>query len=295
MGYIKQTLFLLKIKLNILKMKTIESWIGLSDGELLRLILTHSTNILIAALILFVGFWLAKKVSKTVITVMKKKKTDESLASFISSIAGMGLKIMVVIVAIGQLGIEMTSFIAILGAAGLAIGMAFSGTLSNFAGGVMILFFKPFKIGDYVNVQGEEGVVKEILIFNTILTTLDNKTIILANGAVANGTITNFTKQKQRRVDWSFGIAYGDDLKVAKELLQKFIDEDKRILKDPESFIGLGELGDSSVNITTRAWVKTADYWGVFFDMNERVYTEFEAAGLSIPFPQMDVHIQKEA
>ncbi len=276
-------------------MNTIESWLGLSDGELQHLIITHSMNVFIAFLILIVGFWIAKKVSNTVSSGLKKKKTDESLAGFISSLASMGLKIMVIIVAIGQLGIEMTSFIAILGAAGFAIGMAFSGTLSNFAGGVMILFFKPFKIGDYVNVQGEEGVVKEILIFNTILTTVDNKTIILANGSVANGTITNFTKQKTRRVDWSFGIAYGDDLKVAKDLIQKFIDEDDRILKDPASFIGLGELGDSSVNITTRAWVNTADYWGVFFDMNERVYTEFDAAGLSIPFPQMDVHIQKEA
>ncbi len=276
-------------------MKTIESWFGMSDGELLSLILTHSTNIVIAILILVIGFWIANRVSRSVTSLLRKKKTDESLLSFISSLAGMGLKILVVIAAIGQVGVEMTSFIAILGAAGFAIGMAFSGTLSNLAGGVMILFFKPFKIGDYVVVQGEEGVVKEILIFNTILTTLDNKTIILANGAVANGTVVNYTKQETRRVDWVFGIAYGDDLKVAKELLQKFIDEDDRILKDPEPFIGLGELGDSSVNITTRAWVKTADYWGVFFDMNERVYTEFEAAGLSIPFPQMDVHIQKEA
>ncbi len=276
-------------------MKTIEAWLGFSDGELTRLIVNHTTNVIIAIAIIFIGFWITKKVSNAVTKLLQKKKTDESLTSFISSIASMGLKILIVIAAIGQLGIEMTSFIAILGAAGLAIGMAFSGTLSNFAGGVMILFFKPFKIGDYVNVQGEEGIVKEIQIFNTILTTLDNKTIILANGAVANGTVTNFTKQEHRRVDWSFGIAYGDDLKVAKDLLKKFIDEDERILKDPEPFIGLGELGDSSVNITTRAWVKTADYWGVFFDMNERVYTEFEGAGLSIPFPQMDVHIQKEA
>jgi len=158
----------------------------------------------------------------------------------------------------------------------------------------MILLFKPFKVGDYVHMQGEEGSVKEVLIFNTILTTLDNKVIILANGAVANGTITNFTKAKKRRVDWEFGIAYGDDLKQAKLLLSRFMDEDSRILKDEGNFIGLGALGDSSVNITVRAWVETEDYWNVFFAMNERVYNEFGAAGLSIPFPQMDVHLKSE-
>ena len=211
-------------------MEKLESWLGMGKGELWQVIVSNVLNIAIAFAVLFIGFWLAKKVKKTVTKILHKKKTDESLTSFISSLAGMGLKIMIVIVAIGQLGIEMTSFIAILGAAGLAIGMAFSGTLSNFAGGVMILFFKPFKIGDYVNMQGEEGTVKEILIFNTILTTLDNKIIILANGAVANGTITNFTKAENRRVDMVFGIAYGDDLKIAKELLLKFIAEDTRIL-----------------------------------------------------------------
>lgn len=159
----------------------------------------------------------------------------------------------------------------------------------------MILFFKPFKIGDYVNMQGEEGTVEEVLIFNTILSTIDNKIVILANGAVANGTIVNYTKAENRRVDWSFGIAYGDDLQVAKELLNKFIAEDTRILKSPAPFVGLGELGDSSVNLATRAWVNHSDYWDVHFDMNERVYNEFGAAGLSIPFPQMDVHVQKEA
>ncbi|HIP32672.1 MAG TPA: mechanosensitive ion channel [Crocinitomicaceae bacterium] len=276
-------------------MNKIESWLGMGKGELWSLIVSNAANLAIAAAILFVGFWITKRVSKSVTKMLHKKKTDDSLTSFISSLVGMGLKIMVVIAAIGQLGIEMTSFIAILGAAGFAIGMAFSGTLSNFAGGVMILFFKPFKIGDYVNMQGEEGVVKEVLIFNTILSTLDNKIIILANGAVANGTIVNYTKAENRRVDMTFGIAYGDDLKVAKGLLMKFINEDDRILKDPAPFVGLGELGDSSVNITTRAWVNHTDYWGVYFDMHERVYNEFEAAGLSIPFPQMDVHVQKEA
>ena len=276
-------------------MHKIEELLGMNTGELGDILFNLGTRIAIAIAVLIIGFWLAKMMANGVVKVLKKRNTDESLIGFMRSLTSMGTKTLVVITAASQLGVEMTSFIAILGAAGFAIGMAFSGTLSNFAGGVMILLFKPFKIGDYVNMQGEEGAVKEILIFNIILTTLDNKIIILANGAVANGTITNFTKAEKRRVDWVFGIAYGDDLKVAKDLLTKFISEDNRIIEGDDNFIGLGELGDSSVNITVRAWVKTDDYWGVFFDMNERVYNEFGQAGLSIPFPQMDVHVQKEA
>ena len=276
-------------------MEKIESWLGMDKGGLLDGIVSIGTKLAIAIAVLVIGFWIANKLSSTIRKVLTKKETDPSLVSFLTSLAGMGIKILVIITAISQLGIEMTSFVAILGAAGLAIGMAFSGTLSNFAGGVMILFFKPFKVGDLVQMQGVEGIVKEVLIFNTILHTLDNKVVILANAGVANGTIVNFTKAENRRVDMTFGISYGDDLKVAKELLTKFINEDKRILKDPEPFVAMGDLGDSSVNITTRAWVYHDDYWGVYFDMHERVYNEFGAAGLSIPFPQMDVHIQKEA
>ena len=275
-------------------MKELEKMLGMNTGSLSALLIDVGIRIAITLAILIIGFWIAKVVSKAVVKVLKKRGADDSLVSFMRSLTSIGLKVLVLITAMSQLGVEMTSFVAILGAAGLSIGLAFSGTLSNFAGGVMILLFKPFKVGDYVNMQGEEGTVKEILIFNTNLTTLDNKIIILANGAVANGTVTNFTKAEKRRVDWVFGIAYGDDLKVAKVLLDKFISEDERILKEGANFIGVGELGDSSVNITVRAWVKTEDYWNVFFAMNERVYNEFGNAGLSIPFPQMDVHMQKE-
>lgn len=275
-------------------MKEIDEWFGLNEGTIAGLAAEIGIRLATALLILFVGFWLARQLSKGFKKILVRRETDESLTTFLTSLTSIGLKVMVIISVITQLGVEMTSFVALLGAAGLAIGMAFSGTLSNFAGGVIILLLKPFKVGDYVQTQGEEGVVKEVQIFNTILTTLDNKVIILANGAVANDTIINFTKAKKRRVDWSFGIAYGDDLKVAKELLSKFIKEDSRVLQKEENFVGLGELGDSSVNVTVRAWVKVEDYWAVFFDMNERVYTEFDAAGLSIPFPQMDVHVQNE-
>lgn len=276
-------------------MDKIESMLGFEAGEFVEFLLGIGVKLAISIAVIVIGFWVANKLSKTVRKVLTKKETDASLVGFLSSLTSTGLKILVLVTAITQLGVEMTSFIAILGAAGFAIGMAFSGTLANFAGGVMILFFKPFKIGDYVNMQGEEGTVEEVLIFNTILSTIDNKIVILANGAVANGTIVNYTKAENRRVDWSFGIAYGDDLQVAKELLNKFIAEDTRILKSPAPFVGLGELGDSSVNLATRAWVNHSDYWDVHFDMNERVYNEFGAAGLSIPFPQMDVHVQKEA
>ncbi|MFT5861091.1 MAG: small conductance mechanosensitive channel [Flavobacteriaceae bacterium] len=269
---------------------------GYTQDEMIEATVSVGLKILIATAILVIGLWITKMIVKKINKVLNTREMDQSLRGFLSSLTSAGLKVLIVITAIGQLGIEMTSFVAILAAAGLAIGMAFSGTLSNFAGGVMILVFKPFKIGDLVNTQGEEGIVSEVLIFNTILKTLDNKVIILANGSVANGTITNYTKADKRRVDWVFGIGYGDDLKVAKELLLKFTSEDSRIISEPAApFVALGELGDSSVNITVRAWTKTADYWGVFFDMNERVYNEFDQAGLSIPFPQVDVHMKKEA
>jgi small conductance mechanosensitive channel len=275
-------------------MNEIDNWFGLNEGTIAGLAAEIGVRLATSLLILIIGFWFARQLSKGFRNILVRRKTDESLTSFLTSLTNTGLKVMVIISVITQLGVEMTSFVALLGAAGLAIGMAFSGTLSNFAGGVIILLLKPFKVGDYIETQGEEGVVKEVQIFNTVLTTVDNKVIILANGGVANGTIVNFTKAEKRRVDWSFGIAYGDDLKVAKELLTKFINEDSRVLQEEVNFVGLGELGDSSVNITVRAWVKVEDYWAVFFDMNERVYTEFEAAGLSIPFPQMDVHVQNE-
>lgn len=275
-------------------MNQMEDWLGIKQDKIVGILIDFGFRIVLAITILVIGFWIAKAMGSAVERILISRKADQSLIGFMRSLTSIGLKALVVVTAISQLGVEMTSFVALLGAAGLAIGMAFSGTLSNFAGGVMILLFKPFKVGDYVHMQGEEGSVKEVLIFNTILTTLDNKVIILANGAVANGTITNFTKAKKRRVDWEFGIAYGDDLKQAKLLLSRFMDEDSRILKDEGNFIGLGALGDSSVNITVRAWVETEDYWNVFFAMNERVYNEFGAAGLSIPFPQMDVHLKSE-
>ena len=273
-------------------MAWLEEVFGIKYTDVTHFLVKIGTNLLLCIVILIVGFWLSKIASRGLRKILRKSNTDEGLVTFSTSFVSMVLKILVVVSAISQLGIEMTSFVALLGAAGLAIGLAFSGTLSNFAGGIMILVLKPFKVGDIVFTQGEKGIVKEIQIFNTYLYTTDNKVIILPNGPVANGNITNFTKADTRRVDWLFSIAYGDDFEKAKNLLQQFIEEDTRILTDPEIFIGIQMLANSSVNITVQVWVQTDDVNPVFYDLNERVYNEFEKAGLHFPYPQMDVHIK---
>ena len=254
----------------------------------------YGLNLAVSTAVLIIGLIIAKRLSKMFAKILKKRDFEPSLQGFLVSLVSILSRILVVLTALTQLGVEMTSFVALLGAAGLAIGMAFSGTLGNFAGGVMILIFRPYKVGDLILAQGEQGIVQQIQIFNTILLTLDNKTVIIPNGALANGNITNFTHQEIRRVDFTVGIAYGDDYDTAKATLQRFIDEDERILGDQNNFIGLGNLGDSSVNITLRAWCKTEDYWDVFFLINERIYKEFGQNGLNIPFPQMDVHLHNE-
>lgn len=267
---------------------------GYSMKEITDTAVGIGTKIAIAVVILIIGFWITKRVVKRINKVLSKREMDEGLKTFLGSLTSIGLKALIVITAISQLGIQMTSFVAILGAAGLAIGMAFSGMLSNFAGGVMLLVFKHYKVGDFVKIQGEEGVVKEIQIFNTILQTLGNKIIILPNGPVANGNITNFTSMDTRRVDFSFGFGYGENFNLAKETVHNIVIQDSRILNDPAPFYGLGSMGDSSVNMTVRVWCKTSDYWDVHFDLNEKVYAAFEATeGLSIPYPQMDVHVSQ--
>lgn len=262
---------------------------------LMDFVVEYGLKIIGGVAFLIIGLWVAKIISKNVKKIMIKKEMDEALIGFIGSLLGIGLKALVVISTMGMIGIEMTSFIAILGAAGLAVGLALQGTLQNFAGGTLILILKPYKIGDYVSMQGYDGVVKEIQIFNTILTTVDNKTIIIPNGSISTSSLINFSTQRTRRVDWKFGVAYGSDYKTVKDTIQNILDADKRILKDPATFIGLGEMADSSINFTTRAWVNAADYWGVFFDVNKEIYETFNKKGIEIPFPQMDVHMNKQA
>jgi len=275
-------------------MNWLKDLFGVSYTDVNQFLVRMGTNLIVCIIILVVGFWLAKFLSKGIRKVLRKSNTDEGLVTFLTSFLSMVMKILVVITAISQIGIEMTSFVALLGAAGLAIGMAFSGTLSNFAGGIMILVIKPFKVGDLILAQGEKGFVKEIQIFNTYLYTTDNKVIILPNGAVANGNITNFTKAELRRVDWVISISYGDDIDIAKKALNQFALEDARIETDPAPYIGLALLNASSVDLTLRVWTHVDNYNEVFFDMNEKVYREFKQLGLNFPFPQMDVHVKKE-
>jgi small conductance mechanosensitive channel len=251
----------------------------------------YGPKLLGAIAVLIIGGWLIKAVNKGVSKGLKKSKVDSALEPFIKGIVSILLKVLLFISVLTMVGIEMMSFTALIAAAGLAVGMALSGTLQNFAGGVMILIFKPFKTGDFIDAQGYMGTVSEIQIFNTYLKTVDNKTIIIPNGGLSTSSMTNFSTEPNRRVDWKFGIGYGDSADKAKEVIKGLCDADERILKDPEVFIAISELGDSSVNFAVRAWVNAADYWGVFFEMNEKVYKTFAEEGLNIPFPQMDVHV----
>lgn len=254
----------------------------------------YAPDVIGAILVLIIGLWVISLLSKAFGRMMKKKDMDPSLQGFMKSMISVILKVLLFVSVMGMVGIEATSFIAIIGAAGLAIGLALQGTLQNFAGGVIILLFKPYKTGDFIEGAGHMGTVKEIKIFTTILNTPDNKLIIIPNAQLSNSSLTNFSAMETRRVDFTFGIAYGDDFDKAKNVLLDLINADERIQKDPEPFIALSELADSSVNIVVRVWAKGADYWGIFFDMNEKVYKTFTKEGLNIPFPQMDVHLIKE-
>lgn len=247
-----------------------------------------------AIVALIIGLWFIRVITNGLAKLMKARNVDDSLQPFLISLLNIALKTLLVVSVLSMLGIEMTSFVAILGAAGLAVGMALSGTLQNFAGGVMILIFKPFKVGDVITSQGYTGTVYEIQIFNTILKTPDNKHIIIPNGGLSTSSLVNFSKETTRRVDWTFGIGYGDDIDKAKSVLQQLIDDDQRIKNDPEPFIAVSELADSSVNFTVRVWVNAPDYWGVYFSMNENVYKTFGKEGLNIPYPQMDIHVSKD-
>ena len=262
--------------------------------KIIDVILFFGPKLVGAILVWIIGGIIIKSLVKGFEKLLNKRKIDESLKPFLKGIVSSLLKVMLVISVLSMLGIQMTSFVAILGAAGLAVGMALSGTLQNFAGGVMILIFKPFKNGDIIEAQGHTGSVSEIQIFNTILKTPDNKTIIIPNGGLSNGSMVNYSSESNRRVDWTFGIAYGDDSSKAKEVMLKLMTNDGRILSTPnEPFVAVSELGDSSVNFAVRAWVKAEDYWAVFFDMNEKIYNTFGKEGLNFPYPTMDVNVIK--
>lgn len=248
---------------------------------------------ILAAIVVFIlGRLVIKLVKKWMANGLMSKKVDTTVHSFLSNLVSVLLYFILIVSIVSILGINTSSLVALLASAGLAVGMALSGTLQNFAGGVMIVIFRPFKVGDYISAQGFEGKVSEIQIFNTHLLTVDNKEVILPNGGLATGAMTNFSKQGTRRVDWVVSMAYGDDYDKAKALMLSLCADDPRIKKDPAPFVELLKLNDSSVDLTVRAWVDAADYWPVFFAINERVYKSFAKEGLHIPFPQMDVHLQ---
>ncbi|MDX1796660.1 MAG: mechanosensitive ion channel [Hydrogenovibrio sp.] len=250
-----------------------------------------SINILLALLIFLLGRLAIKLILKLVKKLMNKASMDAMLSDFILSIANGLMLLFVIIAALAQLGVDTTSLVALIGAAGLAIGLSLQKSLQNFAAGVMLIIFKPFKVGDVIEAGGVLGTVESVGIFSTTFRTGDNKEIIVPNGGIYSGSITNFSARDTRRVDMVFGIGYDDDLRQAKTILEKLISEDPRVLADPTPTIAVSELGDSSINIIVRPWVNAGDYWKLLWDMNEKVKLAFDEAGISIPYPQMDVHL----
>ena len=253
----------------------------------------YGPKLLGALLVLIIGWWIVNKVAHTFERLMLARQLEPGLTSFLASLINAALKVLLVISVASIVGIETTSFVAVIGAAGLAIGLALQGSLANFAGGALIMIFKPFKVGDYIEAQGYGGTVKQIQIFVSVLVTPDNKTVIIPNGPLAGGSMINYSTQDKRRVDMKFGISYGDDIAQAKAVLQELIRSDARILQDEANLVAVAELADSSVNLVVRTWVKASDYWAVYFDMHERVKLTFDAKGISIPFPQRDVHLRQ--
>ena len=256
-----------------------------------ELLTVYGLQILAAIAIFIVGRWVAKALTKGVTRLMESRDVDQTLVKFTANLAYVALLTFVILAAIGRLGIQTTSFIAVLGAAGLAVGLALQGSLSNFAAGFLMILFRPFKVGDVIEGAGVAGKVEEIQIFTTKIVTPDNKTVIIPNAKLTEDNIVNWTVKGTRRVDMVFGIGYGDDIDAAREIIKDIVAQDNRILKEPQVQIAVSELADSSVNFVVRPWVQSDNYWDVYFDTTEKVKKSFDAKGISIPFPQRDVHI----
>lgn len=259
-----------------------------------ELSLNYGPRLVLALVVLVVGLWIINRFVALFGKGMERSRIEPTLAKFLGNLTSIGFKALLLISVASMIGVETTSFIAILGAAGLAVGLALQGSLANFAGGMLVLLFRPYRVGDFIEAQGISGTVSEIAIFNTIIRTPDNKVIIVPNGPLSNGIITNYSTEATRRVDFEFGIGYRDDIAKAKDLIRGLIRDDPRALQEPESTVVVSSLGDNSVNITVRVWVNTPEYWGFFFDLTERVKLAFDREGISIPFPQRDVHIYRE-
>ena len=261
--------------------------------QAIALVMNYAPQVLMAIVVLIIGLWIINRLVSVVSKMMKKRGMDESLQPFIKSLMGIGLKAMLLISVAGMVGIETTSFVAVIGAAGLAVGLALQGTLANFAGGVLILIFKPYKVGDLIEAQGHVGWVEEIQIFVTILKTPDTRTVIVPNGAMSNGDITNNSKLGKMRVNLVMGISYESSIKQAREVLLKVMNDHPKVMQDPAPSVGVLELGDSSVNLAVHPHCKAEDYWDVYFDVYENGKEALDAANITIPFPQLDVHMPK--
>ncbi len=265
-------------------------------SKLANSIVDFAFKLVIAILVFYIGRFLIRKIIGFIHKVLENRKVDLSLATFVRSFTQIVLYFILTVTIVGILGIETSSFLALFASAGVAIGMALSGTLQNFAGGVLILLLKPYKVGEYIETQGYAGTVNEIQMFHTVITTPDNKTILIPNGILSTSSINNYTRQPLRRVDWSLGISYGDSFEKAREAILEIVNSDNRVLKEEGKmpFAGITGLGDSSVNIEVRAWVNSKDYWDLYFDLYDRFYTELPTKGINFPFPQLDVHVQKD-
>ncbi|MCF6173421.1 MAG: mechanosensitive ion channel [Campylobacteraceae bacterium] len=264
-----------------------------NTDTLITFVSVYGLKLIAAVLIFYIGRIIARFVTNFSKKAMQKAKLDETITKFAGNVIYGGFMVFIILAALSKLGVNTNSFIAVLGAAGLAVGLAFQGTLSNLGAGVLLIFFRPFNVGDFINAVGESGTVEEINLFSTLLKTSDNKQIIIPNSSIIGGNITNFSAKETRRVDFVFGIGYDDDLKLAKSTLEEIINADERVLSDPLAFVGVSELADSSVNFVVKAWVKSADYWGVHFDTIEKVKLTFDEKNISIPYPQMDIHQDK--
>ena len=251
-------------------------------------------RILAALLIFIIGRLIISFLNKLVARILQRRKVDAGVQSFVRSLVNILLMILLVIAVISKLGIETTSFAALLASAGVAVGMALSGNLQNFAGGLIILIFRPYKVGDWIEAQNESGTVREIQIFHTILTTADNKTVYIPNGSASSGVIVNYSHEETRRVDWVIGVEYGEDYARVEEVARRIVAAEKRILSTPAPFIALDALDASSVNVRIRVWVKNSDYWGVYYDVQRAIYEEFNKAGIGFPFPQLTIHTAKD-
>lgn len=266
--------------------------------DLLNKAVTFGLKVLAAILIYLLGAWMIRKIKRILKRLFERRNTDPAIASFVQSILSIAMTIMLIIITVGALGVDTTSLAALLAGGGMAIGMALNGTVQNFAGGIMIIAFKPFKSGDYIEAQGYEGTVAEVNIVNTKLNTVDNKSVIIPNGALFNGTINNFSDKDIRRLDWTVAVEYGAEVQETKEVLMSLLKSDIRILNTvkgapADPFVALSELSDSSVKFVMRGWVASSDYWNVKFAINERIYEELPKNGIRFPFPQMDIHVHQ--